>query len=171
MSPWMKTRQGSGDGSSGQEASANPVAVASALCADRGVRLTRLRRLILELLWERGRPTGAYELIEALKERDSRSVGPPTVYRTLDFLITQGLVSKIESRNAYVPCAHPERSHGCVFFICGDCGASSELEDRRVEQLIAEDAADLGFRVHQRVVEVQGTCMSCVSSDDAGDRF
>ena len=59
--------------------------------------------------------------------------------------MSQGLVSKIESRNAYVPCAHPERGHDCLFFICSDCGASAELEDLRVEQLLAEDAAVLGL--------------------------
>ena len=126
-----------------------------------------MRRQILELLWESGRPTGAYELIEALKLRASRPVGPPTVYRALEFLISQGLVSKIESRNAYVTCAHPERRHDCLFFICSDCGASAELEDLRVEQMLAEDAAALGYRVTRRVVEVEGTCASCIAAGAA----
>ena len=151
----------------GQHAPAERVALAMSLCSARGVRLTELRRQILELLWESGRPTGAYELIEALKLRDSRAVGPPTVYRTLEFLMSQGLVSKIESRNAYVPCAHPERRHDCLFFICSDCGASAELEDLRVERLLAEDAAVLGYRVTRRVVEVEGTCASCIAAGAA----
>ena len=47
----------------------------------RGAQLTTLRRqVLLELLRESGRPTGAYELIEALKLTNSRPVGPPTVY-------------------------------------------------------------------------------------------
>ena len=100
----------------GQHAPAERVALAMSLCSARGVQLTELRRQILELLWESGRPTGAYELIEALKLRGSRPVGPPTVYRALEFLMSQGLVSKIESRNAYVPCAHLERRHDCLFF-------------------------------------------------------
>ena len=135
--------------------------------ATRGVQLTELRRQILELLWASGRPTGAYELIETLRLRGSRPVGPPTVYRALEFLMSQGLVSKIESRNAYVPCAHPERRHDCLFFICSDCGASAELEDLRVEQLLAEDAAVLGYRVTRRVVEVEGTCASCIAAGAA----
>ena len=81
--------------------------------------------------------------------------------------MSQGLVSKIESRNAFVPCAHPERRHDCLFFICGDCGGSAELEDVRVEQLLAEDAAVLGYRVTRRVVEVEGTCASCISAGAA----
>ena len=150
-----------------QHEPAERVALAMSLCSARGVQLTGLRRQVLELLRESGRPTGTYELIEALKLRGSRPVGPPTVYRALEFLMSQGLVSKIESRNAYVPCAHLERRHDCLFFICSDCGASAELEDLRVEQLLAEDAAVLGYRVTRRVVEVEGTCVSCIAAGAA----
>ena len=147
-----------------QPAPAERVALAISLCSARGVQLTEMRRRILKLLWESGRPTGAYELIEALKLRESRPVGPPTVYRALEFLMSQGLASKIESRNSYVPCAHPERQHYCIFFICNDCGASVELEDQRLERLIAEHAALIGFRPTRRVVEVEGTCASCIAA-------
>ena len=148
----------------GRHAPAERVALAMSLCDARGAQLTKLRRQILELLWESGRPTGAYELIEALKLKNARSVGPPTVYRTLEFLMSQGLVSKIESRNAYVPCAHPERRNDCMFFICSNCGASVELEDPRLERLISEKAALIGFRPTRRVVEVEGVCASCVAA-------
>ena len=152
----------------GRHAPAERVALAMSLCGARGVKLTTRRRQVLELLWESGRPIGAYEVIEALERRDSRPVAPPTVYRALEFLMSQGFVSKIESRNAYVPCAHPERRHGCIFFICSGCGMSVELEDQRVEALLAEDAEDrLGFRVMRRVVEVEGTCRNCIAADPA----
>ena len=145
-------------------APAEQLAMAVNLCEQRGVRLTATRRQVLELLLERARPSGAYELIDALKQRNARPVGPPTVYRALDFLTAQGLVTKIESCNAYVPCAHPEREHDCIFFICSECGVSVELEDRRVEQRLIEDAAKLGFSVTQRMIEVQGTCAHCRST-------
>ena len=151
----------------GQHAPAERVALAMSLCGERGVQLTEVRRQILELLWESGRPTGAYDLIEALKQRDSRSVGPPTVYRALEFLMAQGLVSKIESRNAYVPRTHPERRHDCLFFVCSTCGASTELEDQRLERLITEGAAHIGFRPTRRVVEVEGTCAQCLATGSA----
>ena len=150
-----------------QHAPAERVALAMSLCSARGAQLTELRRQILELLWESGRPTGAYELVEALKLRDSRPVGPPTVYRALEFLMSQGLVSKIESRNAYVPCAHPERQHDCLFFICSNCGSSVELEDRRLACAISEDATLIGFRPTRRVIEVEGTCATCIAAGAA----
>ena len=140
------------------------VALAVSICAGRGVRMTELRRRVLELLWASGRPTGAYELIEAVKPRGSRPVGPPTVYRALEFLMAQGLVSRIESLNAYVPCVHPERDHDCLFFICSGCQASFELEDPRIGGLLAEDAAVLGFVATRRTVEVEGMCAQCAET-------
>ena len=143
------------------------VALAIAICERRGVQMTELRRRVLELLWASGGPTSAYQLIEALKLRDSRPVGPPTVYRALHFLMAQGLVSRIESLNAYVPCAHPERDHECLFFICSACRTSVELEDPRIGGLLAEDAAALGFVATRRMVEVEGMCAECVESGAA----
>ena len=137
------------------------VALAVSLCEERGVNLTELRKRVLELLWASGRPTGAYELIAAIKPRDTRAVGPPTVYRALEFLMAQGLVSKIESLNAYVPCIHPERDHDCLFFICNGCQTSVEFEDPRIAGLLANDAAVLGFVATGRTVEVRGMCARC----------
>ena len=151
----------------GQHAPAERVVLAVSLCDARGARPTTLRRQVPEPLWESGRPTGAYELIEALKLRNSRPLGPPTVYRALEFLMSQGFVLKIENRNACVPCAYPERRHDCLFFMCSNCGVPAESEDPRVEQLLAEDAAVLGFRVTRRVVEVEGTGRRCISAGPA----
>ena len=151
----------------GQHDPGERLALAVSICNSRGVRLTNMRLRILELLSENRGPTGAYELMEVLKLRHGQSVGPPTVYRALQFLMDQGIVSKIESRNAYVPCAHPERRHICLFFICGSCGASVELEDQRLERLISETATLLEFRAARRVVEVEGTCEHCLVKDEA----
>ncbi len=108
---------------------------------------------------------GAYDLIGALTQYLSRRVAPQTVYRALEFLTSQGLVARIESRNAYVPFTHPERHQDCLFFICSTCSAVEELEDQRLENLISKNAAQIGFRTSRRVIEVEGTCAACT---DAG---
>lgn len=140
------------------------IGLAREICAERGVRLTRLRRRILEMLWESRQPLGAYDLMEELKREVGRPIGPPTVYRALDFLIDQGLASKIESRNAFVPCAHPERDHNCVFFMCRNCGSSAEVENSELERLLDSDAKRVGYRIVRLVVEVEGTCGPCTES-------
>jgi len=148
----------------GQHAPAERLALAASLCGTRGVRLTALRQQVLELLWESGRPMGAYELIEALELRSARPVGPPTVYRALAFLTSQRLVAKLESRNAYVRCVHPERRHDSLFFICGSCGGAVEFDQPRLKEVIAADAARIGFRPARRVIEVEGTCATCLGA-------
>ena len=149
----------------GQHEPAERMAMAATLCKLRGAQFTKLRRRILELLWEGNRPMGAYDLIGALAQYLSRRVAPQTVYRALEFLTSQGLVARIESRNAYVPLTHPERDQDCLFFICNTCGAAEELEDQRLENLLLETAAQIGFRASRRVIEVEGTCTTCA---DAG---
>src|SRR5690606_29397539 len=89
---------------------ADALDAAERVCAGRGARLTELRRRVLELVWQSHRPVGAYPLLAALG-RDGHAPAPPTVYRALDFLQAQGLVHRIESRNAYVGCPHPETDH------------------------------------------------------------
>ena len=165
--PPARPRPGSGPDCRGRHSPPERVALAVSICEGRGVQMTEMRRRVLELLWESGRPTGAYELIEAVKRRDSRPVAPPTVYRALNFLMAQGLVSRIESLNAYVPCAHPERDHDCLFFICRGCRTSVELEDSRIGGLLAEDAAGLGFVATRRTVEVEGMCARCAEAGAA----
>ncbi len=160
----MQSRPCTGSKSREQPATAERVTLAMNLCRERGVRLTTLRQQVLELLWQSARPTGAYELIELLAQRNSRPVAPPTVYRALEFLMSQGFASRIESRNAYVPCAHPERCQEHIFLICNHCEEWIELDDARFEHQLADEAAHLGFRTTQRVVEVVGTCADCVSA-------
>ena len=141
----------------GQNASAERVALAMPFCGAREVQVTTLGRQIQELLWESGRPTGAYELIESLKLRISGPVELSTAYRALEFLMSKGFVSKIGSHDAYVPCAHRERHQECLFFFCGDRGATTELADPRFEQLLGETVAHPVCRVKRRVVAAEFT--------------
>src|SRR5262249_40395465 len=75
---------------------------AETVCAERGARMTPLRRRVLELVWDSHAPIGAYAIMDLLRAADDRAAAPPTVYRALEFLLDQGLVHKIESLNAFV---------------------------------------------------------------------
>lgn len=136
---------------------------AAVICRDRGVRLTTIRRRVLELVWSGHRPLGAYDILEVLKQ-ERRSAAPPTVYRALEFLLAQGLVHRIESRNAYVGCREPETPHAGQFLICGSCGLTAELNDNRIDSAIREGAASAGFAVVHGTIEVEGLCPHCRDS-------
>lgn len=131
------------------------------ICAERGVRFTPLRRIALEVLLEFNGPVGAYDLLHALERRLGKTVGPPTAYRALEFLLAQGFISRIETRNAFLPSTHPEDPNAGAFFLCNHCGATVEMDMGGIFETLSRHAAALGFQVGRRVVELQGTCADC----------
>jgi len=64
---------------------AEQLRTAESLCAQRGRRLTPIRRKVLELLLRHGRSLKAYELLDAMRAVHP-GAAPPTVYRALEFL-------------------------------------------------------------------------------------
>ena len=138
----------------------NALAEADRICRQQGLRLTPLRRRILEMTWQSHRPVTAYELLDRLVRNGHRAQAP-TVYRCLDFLMESGLVHRVESLNAYIGCNRPWSGHEVGFFICEHCGEVAEISDSAINQSIDRGAASLDFTVTGRVVEVSGLCASC----------
>ncbi|ALZ82894.1 MULTISPECIES: Fur family transcriptional regulator [Pseudomonas] len=140
---------------------AHALAEADDLCSRAGVRLTDLRKRVLELVWQSHKPLGAYDILAVLSEQDGRRAAPPTVYRALDFLVENGLVHRIASLNAFVGCNHPGEAHQGQFLICRTCQMSIELEQPAVHQAILDGAKAVGFQVEGQTVEVVGQCAAC----------
>jgi Fur family transcriptional regulator, zinc uptake regulator len=136
------------------------LSAAETKCNERGIRLTRLRRRVLELVWSSHEPVKAYDILDMIRGDDFSSA-PPTVYRALDFLQAEGMVHKIESLNAYVGCAQPDNKHISQFLICHSCGSVAEMEDAEVRNLLAETAKQLGFHVDYEIIEIKGLCSAC----------
>lgn len=140
---------------------------AATLCAQRGVKLTALRRRVLELVWNSHQPAGAYAILDALRA-ENRTAAPPTVYRALEFLHAHGLVHRIESLNAYIGCIRPDHPHAGQFLICRSCGITMELHDERIDKSVADSASRLGFKALHQTVEVTGVCLDCRDTDVTG---
>ncbi len=137
------------------------LAEAETICTRQGLRLTALRKRVLELVWLSHKPLGAYDILAVLSETDGRRAAPPTVYRALDFLLENGLVHRIASLNAFVGCNHPQHAHQGQFLICRSCHAAIELEQAAISQAIVKSAAEVGFVVEGQTVEVLGLCAGC----------
>ena len=129
-------------------------------CRSRGLRFTPLRRRVLEIVWNRHAPIGAYDILEELRD-GKRNAAPPTVYRALEFLVEHGFVHKIESLNAFVGCDRVGDSHAGQLLICENCQQVGELDDPEIAALIKEKAARLGFKVAHPTVEIMGLCRDC----------
>ncbi len=141
--------------------SSDAVAHAEAICGANKERLTPIRRRVLEALLASHRPLGAYELIDRLAARGARPA-PITIYRALDFLREQGLVHRIESRNAFIACVHNHDSGDpVVFLICEKCGAVGEAASAAVADTIRSASRAAGFTPKTPVIEISGICVNC----------
>lgn len=136
------------------------ISTAEAVCRERGLRFTGLRRRVLELVWDSHKPAGAYDILERLNRQGKRTA-PPTVYRALDFLIEADLVHRLDSLNAFVGCPDPGSSHTGQFLICRQCRSVAELDDPDINALVEQKASDLGFTAIRQMVEIQGLCRNC----------
>lgn len=149
---------------------AEALQAAEDLCRTRGVRLTNIRRSVLELVWQSHRPIGAYAILEGLQQRRGGPVAPPTVYRALDFLLEQRLIHRVESLNAFVGCDHPGEQHAPQFLICSDCGRAAELDSQPLLNAIGKAADRAGFAVDHVAVEVSGQCPECYGGRRGANR-
>ena len=138
----------------------NALEAADSLCKDRGLRLTRTRRRVLELVWSSHRPIGAYDILEALNEQGRRAA-PPTVYRALEFLIDAHLVHRLDSLNAFVGCQDPSVAHEGQFLICRECRSVAEMDDREIVSVVESKASQRGFSAIRQVLEIEGLCSAC----------
>ncbi|MGI9392308.1 MAG: Fur family transcriptional regulator [Parvibaculales bacterium] len=134
---------------------------AEMICQDKGLRFTELRRKILKMIWENHRPAKAYDILDKLK-KGSYSAKPPTVYRTLDFLLEHGLVHKLASLNAYIGCSHPLKHNECYFLICRKCGEISECCNSKLAEAIIGITNRNKFRSKHITLEIEGECQGCI---------
>ena len=142
---------------------------ASAICQNNGVRLTPLRKTVLELVWQSHQPVGAYDVLAQLAKLESRPAQPPTVYRALDFLLEQGLIHRLSSLNAFIGCPHPGESHHGSFLICKQCRTTQEVDYAAINNAIQSCASEQGFIVSESSIELTGLCRHCVTSGDTPD--
>lgn len=139
------------------------VARAQRICAMHGARLTPVRWRVLELILRADQPTGAYALLAQLQRGRSR-LGPPTVYRALDFLLAHKLIHKIETSSAFIACGDIEHPHHSQFMICDDCGATEEIRDEEIVRSLRRLGEGRGFAVERQVIEARGRCPACRSA-------
>src|ERR1700730_5133208 len=135
---------------------------AERVCERRAQKFTPIRRQVLEALLSSHRPLGAYEVIDELAKSMPRPA-PITVYRALDFLMDNGLVHRIESRNAFLACAHDHDAAAMVaFLICERCGSVGGIPAVPVARRLHAAARATGFAPKLSVVEITGTCAHCL---------
>ncbi|HZZ09063.1 MAG TPA: Fur family transcriptional regulator [Paraburkholderia sp.] len=133
-------------------------------CRERGEKLTPIRRKVLELLLNSGRATKAYSLLDDMRQIHPGSA-PPTVYRALDFLLSAGLVHRIESINAFTVCHDLTQCQHGILVVCQQCGNVTELHQPKLRQALVAQIEDAGYRLASDEIELKGLCSACQAAE------
>ncbi|MDO5115454.1 MAG: Fur family transcriptional regulator [Synergistaceae bacterium] len=125
-----------------------------------GLRNTRQRRMILELLFAQGSPLSHGEILSRIDEHLDRV----TLYRTLETLKKAGIVHQVQGIDGvWRFCAHDEDSSGCPgdhpHFLCLDCGRMFCITDQRMPRVTVPE----GIEVEGKQFVVYGRCAECAT--------
>lgn len=126
---------------------------------EQGYRMTVSRRGIIEYLHSCKQPVSAYTIHAALEKKNC-ATNKSTVYRELEFLIKENIVTEVFLRNAqkYYEIAQ-EHHHHVVCIQCHyveDVVLQNELHD---EERVIERKS--GFSGISHNLEFFGTCLRC----------
>jgi len=129
---------------------------------DRGVRLTRQRKLLLDLIDNSGLHLDADTLYQMAHLKDPK-LNRVTVYRTLKLLKESGLVDELDlahfdgEKHYYETRLKQEHAH----IICLRCGRVEELFGEQLQALRREVQTQFGFEIAFARTEVGGYCSHC----------
>ena len=128
----------------------------------RGVRLTRQRQILLDLIDKSGQHLDAERLYCMAKEKDPK-LNRVTVYRTLKMLKAGGLVDELDlmhiggDQHFYETRMKQEHAH----IICLRCGKVEEFFGEPLQKLRKQIEQHFGFEVILARTEVGGYCPHC----------
>lgn len=122
-----------------------------------------MRASVFDVLLNHTGPVGAYDVADKVSRSLDKRIAPNTVYRILDLFVTHNLVSRIESKNAFIASAHPDHADDCIFLVCEACGKTTHVDDATVTEQVRAVARTAGFHPERPVIEVKGHCADCAS--------
>jgi Fur family transcriptional regulator, ferric uptake regulator len=135
----------------------------------RTARLTRQRRILLDIMDQAEQHLTADSILERAQKIDPR-VHRVTVYRTLEMLKSHGLLDELDllhihgHRHYYE--SHGPRDH--IHVACLGCGKVREVESDLFEQLKRQVERDTGIGITVARVEIGGYCDDCRAKVGAG---
>jgi Fur family ferric uptake transcriptional regulator len=127
-----------------------------------GIRLTRQRKILLDLIDQSGLHLDAERLFQLAREKDPK-LNRVTVYRTLKLLKAGGLVDELDlmhhsgDQHYYETRLKQEHAH----VICLRCGKIEEFFGDLLQQMREQIESHFGFQVVLARTEVGGYCSHC----------
>ncbi len=132
----------------------------AAFIAQRGLKQSRQRSLIVETFYAMGGHVPVERVVAEVRRQEPR-ISVATVYRTMKLLAECGLAVPRqfgEAQTLYEPGGG--RGHH-DHLICTACGRIVEFENDRIEALQRRVARSHGFEVQSHKLEMYGRCAAC----------
>ena len=133
--------------------------------ADKGVRLTAQRRVLVEIIQNAEQHLDAAALLE-LAKKTVPSIDRATVYRTLELLKKLRLVDELDLMHLQGEKHYYEvktkRDH--IHLACFACGRIEEFTSSMFDRLKAEVSERVGFSIRVARLEVGGVCRACAAA-------
>ena len=129
-----------------------------------GVRLTRQRQILLDLIDQSGQHLDADRLYKLAREKDPK-LNRVTVYRTLKLLKKGGLIDELDlmhfegDQHYYESRLKQQHAH----VICLRCGKVEEFFGELLQKMRRQVETNLGFEIVNVRTEMGGYCPDCQS--------
>ena len=121
-------------------------------CQTLGMRLSRQRRFILELLWQAQEHLSAREIYDRLNQQ-GKAIGHTSVYQNLEALSTQGIIECIERSDGRLY-GNISDSHSHVN--CLDTNQIMDVHVELPEALIEQLEKQTGVRITEYRIDFYG---------------
>ncbi len=141
-----------------------PTVVMQNSLKERGIRLTRQRRILLDLIDKSGRHLDADTLCQMAQKKDPK-LNRVTVYRTLKLLKMSGLIDELDlmhvggDQHYYETRLKQEHAH----LVCLRCGKVEEFFGEPLQKMRKQIESNLGFQIVSARTEMGGYCPDCQS--------
>jgi Fur family ferric uptake transcriptional regulator len=135
---------------------------------DRGLKLTRSRQAILEVLTKTPGHLKVAEVHRRARRIDP-GIGLASVYRTLDLLAHLQLAKPLHMDHRHRHYVRATGQHG-HHLVCTGCGLAVEFADCQLERLAQTLARRTRFRIDGHFMEFFGLCAKCRSEPKSAPR-
>ena len=116
------------------------------------MRLSKQRRMVLDLLWQERSHLSARDIFEKLNNQ-GRNIGHTSVYQNLEALQSAGVIECLDRAGGRL---YGYRSDPHSHLVCNDSGDIQDLDLELPAALLEQIEATTGFRVESYSVLLSG---------------
>ena len=121
-------------------------------CRDLGMRLSRQRRMVLDLLWVEKSHLSARDIFEKLNNL-GRNIGHTSVYQNLEALQTAGVIECLDRATGRL---YGYRSDPHSHLTCSESGAIQDLDVELPRELLDQIERRTGFAIETYTLNLTG---------------